>query len=228
MNKKFLKTVATIASASMVVLSAATCFAADVTTTTKSEFDFSTGDVKVTTVASGVTAGDMVTYLLADTNNVAKGADILYIDQQTAKGADVTFACTVDISKLESVAGVLKLGSNAGHNFGEVSDEGLDVVASDATVHAVQTITNVSGEFTVVAKANVGDDDKYGARFTVGDKYYDIYAVSATDTDADAVGKADLADGKYFAITVTGFDGDFADCTLVPFVDANGTITLAQ
>lgn len=232
MNKKFLKTVAIIATASMVMLSAVTCFAADVTTATTSEYDFSTGDVKVTTSATGVTAGDMVTYLLADKSTVSTGTDILFIDQQTAQNGTVTFSCTVDIEKLESAAGVLKLGSNAGHNFGTVNAEGLDVVASDATVHAVQTIEK-DGTLTVIAKAVVGDNDKYGARFTANGKYFDIYALATGVEDAgtasDAVGPDGLTDGKYFAITVTGYNnGDFTGCTLVPFVESNGIITQAQ
>ncbi len=221
MNKKLFKTVATLATASLVMLSSATCFAADtIATTTTSIFDFSTGDVTVTTTANGVGSGKMITYLLSNKEAVSSGSDILFIDQKTTGSDHVTFTCTVDIEKLETAAAVLKMGSNADYTFTKDGVKDLAVVvgeAVDANVSLVKALNDVDS-MTVIAKVNAsGDNIKYGAKFTApGEESIKVYALNA-DANDDAVGRAELSYGKYYAIKVTG--RDFTDCTLVPFVE---------
>lgn len=228
MNKKLFKTVATLATASLVMLSTATCFAADpITTTTTSTFDFSTGNVTVTTTANGVGSGKMITYLLSDNETVSSGSNILFIDQKTTKDEDVTFTCTVDIEKLETAAAVLKMGSNAGYTFTKEGVEDLAAVvlqevAEDSDVKLVNAFTNNEG-MTVIAKVvSPTANTKYGAIFTKDGKEYRIYALGSSlensDEDGNAVGTGDLSNGKYYAITVTGLN-DYKGCTLVPFAE---------
>ena len=220
MNKKLFKTVATLVSASLVMFSVATCFAADITTSSTSTFDFSTGNVTVTTTANGVGTGKMITYLLSDNATVSSGSNILFIDQKTTTTDDVTFTCTVDITKLESAAAVMKMGSNAGHAFTTDAEELATVIgeAVDANVSLVKALSDATS-MTVIAKVNASSDNiKYGATFTApGKEAIKIYALNATGDD-DAVGRAELSDGKYYAISVTGVDS-FDGCTLVPFVE---------
>ncbi len=222
MNKKLLKTVATIASASMVMLSTANCFAA-IGTTTTAAYDFSTGKVKVTTVTDDVTKDTMVTYLVSKTDTVAAGSDIIYIDQKTAGATGtVEFAYTADIDDVEGITSYLKMGSNGADGF-TTDDEDLNALSatSDNDVVTVRAAyKDEDGNFTVIARVKNADAaTNYGA--TLKDiatgKSVDLYAVKAdnsTNADAD-----DLTSG-YYAISVK-LDGvtDYTGYTLTPFVN---------
>ena len=89
-----------------------TAFAADKIVTVVTEYDvenLSTTNIEVKATVSGVAAGDEITYY------VAKGDDIVYIDQKTAEGASVEF--TFNAAQGDVLASSAKNGSDKGYTF---------------------------------------------------------------------------------------------------------------
>ena len=149
MRKKSLKTVALAATASMVLLSTANCFAATVNTTTK--YNLSTENITVKTSVTGMTSDGMVTYLLTKDGTAITSANastnILYIEQKSSADKKVDFEYTVAKSKMpEALTSVLKMGSNVNETFADIANSlkfgNITVFADNAKV----TLTNENSE----------------------------------------------------------------------------------
>lgn len=141
MRKKSLKTVALAATASMVLLSTANCFAATVNTTTK--YNLSTDNITVKTSVTGMTNDGMVTYLLTKDSSAITSANasdnILYIEQKSSADKKVDFEYTVAKSKMPTaLTSVLKMGSNVSETFEDIANSlkfgNITVFADNATV----------------------------------------------------------------------------------------------
>lgn len=148
MRKKSLKTIALAATASMVLLSTANCFAATVNTTTK--YNLSTDNITVKTSVTGMAKDGMVTYLLTKDGTAITSANassnILYIEQKSSANKAVDFEYTVAKSKMpQALTSVLKMGSNVSETFGDIANSlkfgNITVFADNATV----ALTNEQG-----------------------------------------------------------------------------------
>lgn len=83
MKNNLLKSVAAAATASALLFSTVTSFAATANTVTKYNND---GTINIASTINGVASGTMVTYLASKNGSVATAEDIVYIGQQTADG----------------------------------------------------------------------------------------------------------------------------------------------
>lgn len=140
MRKKSLKTVALVATASMVLLSTANCFAATVNTTTK--YNLSTDNITVKTSVTNMANDGMVTYLLTKDSNAITSENasdkILYIEQKSSADKKVDFEYTVAKNKMPALTSVLKMGSNVSETFEDIANSlkfgNITVFADNATV----------------------------------------------------------------------------------------------
>lgn len=108
MKNNLVKSVAVFATASALLLSSVTCFAATAATTTT----YANEKTSVVSTVSGVASGTMVTYLASSGENgaVTSSSDIVYIDQQTSDGATpLTFSYTL---KNADTRATIKYGSD--------------------------------------------------------------------------------------------------------------------
>ncbi len=155
MRKKSLKTVAFVATASMVLLSTANCFAATVNTTTK--YNLSTDNITVKTSVTGMAKDGMVTYLLTKDGTAITSANassnILYIEQKSSANKAVDFEYTVAKSKMPTTAltSVLKMGSNVSETFGDIANS---LKFGNITVFADNAIVALSEGGTPIAQSS--------------------------------------------------------------------------
>ncbi len=219
MNKKFLKTVVAIATASMVMFSAVACFAAPVETATHATFDFSTGAVDVTTtVTSGLADGEMVTYLVTEGSDVPSrdGGDvsqnIAFIDQKTASNGVVEFNYVTDLASTYQITSYINMGSSKGTEFTKDAAD-VNILAdapSGSTVRFVKKF-KTNGGWTVVGRINdTRNVQPYGAVLedAEGVRTY----IPALHT-YDELGVGNEANTAFFAVTVQGLDAEILDGT---------------
>ncbi len=197
MRKKSLKTVALAATASMVLLSTANCFAATVNTTTK--YNLSTDNITVKTSVTDMANDGMVTYLLTKDSSAITSANasdnILYIEQKSSAGKAVDFEYTVAKSKMPTaLTSVLKMGSNVSETFENIANSlkfgNITVFADNATV----ALTNANGD-AIDSKYVIGNGETVNLTATAKDGY-SIVKVK--------VGSTEYPTGSAITITGTG------------------------
>lgn len=197
MRKKSLKTVALAATASMVLLSTANCFAATVNTTTK--YNLSTDNITVTTNVTGMANDGMVTYLLTKDSSAITSANasdnILYIEQKSSANKTVDFEYTVAKSKMPTaLTSVLKMGSNVSETFENIANSlkfgNITVFADNATV----ALTNANGD-PIDSKYVIGNGETVNLTATAKDGY-SLVKVKVGSTEYQA--------GSAIEITGTG------------------------
>lgn len=214
MRKKSLKTVALAATASMVLLSTANCFAATVNTTTK--YNLSTNNITVKTSVTGMANDGMVTYLLTKDSNAITSENasdkILYIEQKSSAGKAVDFEYTVAKDKMPALTSVLKMGSNVSETFDDIANSlkfgNITVFADNATV----ALTNASGE-AIDSKYVIGNGE--------------IVNLTATAKDGYSIVKVKVGSTEYptgSAITITG-TGDPIEVEVITTSTTTNSVT---
>lgn len=174
MKNNLLKSVAAAATASALLFSTVTSFAAATATTVTTYKGANTVSVKST--ISGVTSGTMVTYLASKNGTVNQASDILYIGQQTSAGNDIEFEYMLSSDKVTIEAGKtlaeVKYGSddtntatalNAADTATTVAYGNLKVTTYGCTVSGVADGDAVGNgkpvEVTITAKAGYEIDE---------------------------------------------------------------------
>lgn len=111
MKNNLLKSVAAAATASALLFSTVTSFAATATTVTK--YNATSKKVDVTSSISGVAENTMVTYLASKAGTVKDAEDIVYIGQKTIDSTEkAEFSYTIDAGEVGKVLAQVKYGSN--------------------------------------------------------------------------------------------------------------------
>lgn len=202
MKNNLLKSVATVATASALLFSTVTSFAATATTVTTYKDN---GKVGVTSTITGATAGKMITYLASYKvdGSVEKAGDIAYIGQQTVPDSgNVTFS--YDITKEgmtpDSVIAKVKYGSDDAVTATALNkDETSEVKYGALTITKNNCSIQIGGvKVTETNDVKIGNgetvdvtiepDDKYAINeiYINGEKYSG--AASTVQVEYDAVG----------------------------------------
>lgn len=132
MKKGYLKVLAAVVAAVMLMSMGLSAFAATYTTTTT----YNTSDeskVDVVTEVTGVGDEDQVAYLV--TENVSGNNNIIWIDQQPADDGEVTFNFTTDAANALGLGSTVKVGSTtyAANGF-EAAQTEVKLASFDVTV----------------------------------------------------------------------------------------------
>ena len=161
MSKRLIKAVAIIATAMMVLLSTATCFAATADTFVKYE----NGVITVQSTMTDITAGSDVTYLATVGEGAPSSkADILYIAQvNNSTGGPHTFTYTISGDKADligQIKGYIKYGSDnstvaAGLNSSDPATQikvnQIDVTYNAEHIEAIEEVYVGAGANTTIA-----------------------------------------------------------------------------
>ena len=135
MKINLVKVVACVVTATILVLSVATCFAATANTTTTY---LANGKVKVRSELSEIPEGTMVTYLACPQSGVSSKGDIYYIQQGKASAEGLfTFQFEIPADKVTigGISSVVKYGSNNSTVASALNaDTGKNVQVNQVTV----------------------------------------------------------------------------------------------
>lgn len=122
MKNNLLKSVAAAATASALLFSTVTSFAA-ATATTVTKYNATSKKVDVTSSISGVAENTMVTYLASKAGTVKDAEDIVYIGQKTIDSTEkAEFSYTIDAGEVGKVLAKVKYGSNVDATAAALND----------------------------------------------------------------------------------------------------------
>lgn len=203
MKNNLVKAVASIATATTLLFSTATCFAATANTVTT----YGEDGVTVTSTVSGVAEGQMVTYLAgADDGTIESKDDIVYITQWTSDGNDKVVSYKLkSVPEVSALAATVKYGSDVSETATELNKDAYTAVEIEGV-----TVTCDASLVDVTVSDKVGSGDKVVATWTI-DSNYELAAVTVNGTVVEVAGSTVevpyVADGSTLVIDVKAKEG---------------------
>lgn len=203
MKNNLVKAVASIATATTLLFSTATCFAATANTVTT----YGEDGVTVTSTVSGVKEGQMVTYLAgADDGTIESKEDIVYITQWTSDGSDKVVSYKLkSVPAVGDLAATVKYGSDVTETADALNDDEYTAVEIEGV-----TVTCDASLVNVTVSDKVGSGDKVVATWEI-DPNYELESVTVNGTVVEVAGNTVdvpyVADGSTLVIDVKAKEG---------------------
>lgn len=179
MKNNLVKAVASIATATTLLFSTATCFAATANTVTT----YGEDGVTVKSTVSGVAEGQMVTYLAgADDGTIESKDDIVYITQWTSDGSDKVVSYKLKtVPANGTVAATVKYGSDVSETATALNADAYKTVEYDY----VEAVYDASYVDVNLASEIVGNGSTVVATWEI-DPNYELDKVIVNDVDVTA------------------------------------------
>ena len=202
MKNNLVKAVASVATATTLLFATATCFAATANTVTT----YGNDGVKVTSTISGVTEGQMVTYLAgAGDGAIDAKEDIIYITQWTSDGTDKVVSYNLkETPAVKDLAATVKYGSDVAETA-----EALNADAYRAVEIEGVTVKCDTSLVTVSVNDKVGSGDQVTATWEI-DANYEVDKVLVNSVEVEATNSVVVpyaADGAELEIIVKAKEG---------------------